>query len=182
MAQSRYHSPVWDHFTVSVSDDTRVVCNHCNSTFSWGGKDTKTFGTSNMFKHLHISHPKEHDKVQAANKEKEKREKLRKQSSSTLKVTLDTFVQKVTPLGFNHPIAKRITRSVAEMISCYCWERQFSSKQKMSHRYRMSRRIIVVVIIWFNDSNRWRNRCCIIRIIFICWSECWEIFKGTKPT
>ena len=70
-----------------------------------------------MFKHLRLNHPKEHDEVQAANKEKEKREKLREQSSSTSKLTLDTFMQKVTPLGFNHPIAKRITRSVAEMIA-----------------------------------------------------------------
>ena len=114
---SRYRSPVWDHFTISLSDDTKVVCNHCNSTFSRGGKEAKTFGTSNMFKHLRLQHPKEHDEVQAANKEKEKKEKLREQGISNSKVTLDTFVQKITPLGFNHPIAKRITRLVAEMIA-----------------------------------------------------------------
>ena len=70
-----------------------------------------------MFKHLRLQHPKEHDEVQVANREKEKEEKLREQSSSNSKVTLDTFVQKITPLGFNHPIAKRITGSVAEMIT-----------------------------------------------------------------
>ena len=111
---SCYCSPVWDHFTISLSDDTKVVCNHCNSTFSRGGKEAKTFGTSNMFKHLWLQHPKEHDEVQAANKEEEKKEKLLEQSSSNSKVTL---VQKIIPLGFNHPIAKRFTRSIAVMIA-----------------------------------------------------------------
>ena len=82
------------------------------------GKDTKTFGTSNMIKHLRLSHPTEYDEVQQkamANKEKEKGGKLHEQTS--LQVTLDSFVQKVSsPFGFNHPVAKRIMQCVAEMI------------------------------------------------------------------
>ena len=71
---SHFRSPVWDHFTISVSDDKRAVCNHCSVSFSRGGKDMKTFGTSNMIKHLRLSHPTKYDEVQqkaTANKEKE---------------------------------------------------------------------------------------------------------------
>ena len=32
-------------------------------------------------------------------------------------VTLNDYVQQVTPLGFNHPIVQKITRSIAEMIT-----------------------------------------------------------------
>ena len=98
---SRFRSPVWDHFTISISDDTRVVCNHCNSSVSRGGKDTKTFGTSNLIKHLRLSHPTEHDAVQQKATASKDKEKLCEQTKSM--VTLDNFVQKVTPFGFNNP-------------------------------------------------------------------------------
>ena len=32
-------------------------------------------------------------------------------------VTLDDYVQQVTPLGFNHPTVRKITRSIAELIA-----------------------------------------------------------------
>ena len=35
----------------------------------------------------------------------------------SITTTLDDYIQQVTPLGFNHPTAWKITRSIAEMIA-----------------------------------------------------------------
>ena len=43
-------SPVWEHFT--DAEDTRfAVCNHCKRHISRGGKDAKSYNTTNIVNH-----------------------------------------------------------------------------------------------------------------------------------
>ena len=42
---SGMRSAVWNHFTVSVVDESKAICNHCKSLLSRGGKNPKTYGT-----------------------------------------------------------------------------------------------------------------------------------------
>ena len=49
-------SPVWDYFVVS-DDESLAKCCNCELKTSRGGKDTKTYGTTNLQTHLRIKHP-----------------------------------------------------------------------------------------------------------------------------
>ena len=57
MAASRRKSFVWQHFTISATDDSKAVCNQCGDEISRGGKNRKSFNTTNLCKHLESLHP-----------------------------------------------------------------------------------------------------------------------------
>lgn len=115
MAAGRKRSLIWEHFTVSVNDDKKVICNYCKVSISRGGKNPKTFGTTNLLKHLRLNHASEYASLEASERAREMGNKDK--GSSGVVQTLDDYVQKVTPFGINHPTARKITRSVAEMIA-----------------------------------------------------------------
>ena len=110
----RMRSLIWEHFTVSVNDDKKAVCKYCNVSVSRGGKNPKTFGTTNLFKHLCLNHASEYTRLEASEKAREVENKDK--ASGGVVQTLDDYVQKVTPFGLNHPTARKITRTVGEMI------------------------------------------------------------------
>ena len=49
---SRIQSLMSNHFTFSVNDDSKAICNYCKVLISRGGKNLKTFGTINLLKCL----------------------------------------------------------------------------------------------------------------------------------
>jgi len=111
-------SPVWNHFTISVADESKAICNNCKTTLSRGGKNPKTYGTSNLLKHLRTHHKAIFSELQTAEETQECWQVSGKEKSlSTQQLTLDGFVQNVTPYRFNHPVSHKITQYVAEMIS-----------------------------------------------------------------
>ena len=103
-----------ESFYCSVADESKAICNHCKSLLSRGGKNPKTYGTTNLLKHLRLNHEAEYSALQAA---EEATQAKGKGKSVGVQQNLDGFVQKVTPFGFNHPMARKITRYVAEMIA-----------------------------------------------------------------
>ena len=108
-------SLMWEHFTVSVNDDKKAVCKYCNVSVSRGGKNPKTFGTTNLSKHLGLNHASEYTHLEASKKAREIENKDK--PSDVVVQTLNDYVQKMTPFGLNHPTARKITRTVGEMIA-----------------------------------------------------------------
>ena len=112
---SRMQSLISNHFTFSVNDDSKAICNYCKVLISRGGKNLKIFGTTNLLKCLRLNHMARYSSLEAAEKAREMENKD-KTGSGTVKV-LDDYVLKVTPFGSNHPTARKITQAVAEMIA-----------------------------------------------------------------
>ena len=107
-------SAVWNHFTVSIADENKAICNHCKSLMLQGGKNLKTYGMTNLLKYLRLKHEAEYSALQAA---KEVTQTKSKGKSVGVQQILNGFVQKVIPFGFNHPMAWKIIQYVAEMIA-----------------------------------------------------------------
>jgi len=98
---SRPRSLVWNPFTISIADDSKAICNHCNNLVLQGGKNPKTYGISNLLKHLCLNHESEYSTLQAEEAAQVK-EKGKTSGSRISQTMLDNYVQTVTPLSFNH--------------------------------------------------------------------------------
>lgn len=96
---------IWNHFTISVSDDSKAICNYCKVSISRGRKNLKTIGTTNLLKHLRLNHTVEYSSLEATEKAREMENKDK--TGSGIVKTLDNYVQKVTPFGINHPTARK---------------------------------------------------------------------------
>ena len=112
-------SAVWDYFVINVVDESEASCSICPVDVPRGGKDVKSYNTSNMRRHLETKHPEEFSQLQA----KEKEEKERGKTSSSLSIcgssdqpTIIESFTKTQPLAFDNPRAKAITRRIGEMI------------------------------------------------------------------
>ena len=64
---------------------------------------------------MRLSHAFEYTHLEASEKAREIENKDK--ASGGVVQTLDDYVQKVTPFGLNHPTARKITRTVGEMIA-----------------------------------------------------------------
>lgn len=54
-------SAVWDFFVPDTNDKAVVICNECQNKIRRGGTDTKSFGTSSLWKHLKSAHNEEYE-------------------------------------------------------------------------------------------------------------------------
>ena len=76
-------SAVWDFFVPDTNDKAVVICNECQNKIRRGGTDTKSFGTSSLWKHLKSAHNEEYEmgkykikkKYQEGNRARAKRKK-----------------------------------------------------------------------------------------------------------
>ena len=115
---SRMCSLIWNHFTISVNDDSKAICNYCNVLISRGGKNSRTFGTMNLLKHLRLNHTSKYCSLGATEKAREIENKDKTDSTSGIVKTLNDYIQNLkTTFDIIHPTARRITRAVAEMIA-----------------------------------------------------------------
>uniref|UniRef100_A0A8D0G757 Zinc finger BED-type containing 4 n=1 Tax=Sphenodon punctatus TaxID=8508 RepID=A0A8D0G757_SPHPU len=110
---SKKTSKLWNHFSICSADSTKVICMHCGRTISRGKKPTN-LGTSCLFRHLQRFH----------------KNVLKTDSSEPVLSSTDNHVARNTELlgssSFDetndkfcdsHPVAKKITSLVAEMIA-----------------------------------------------------------------
>ncbi|XP_029102939.1 zinc finger BED domain-containing protein 4 [Scleropages formosus] len=108
---SKKTSKLWNHFSFSASDPTKVVCLHCNRTISRGKKATN-LGTSCLFRHIQRFHGHvlesngSNSCVVSSSEIKEKQEVTDTSSIEENNEKFDEF----------HPIARKITKLVAEML------------------------------------------------------------------
>ncbi|KAM9704826.1 zinc finger BED domain-containing protein 4-like [Menidia menidia] len=111
---SKRTSKLWNHFSISPDDPTKVVCLHCSRTIS-RGKKTTNLGTSCLFRHMqrfhgHFLEPNAvSDSATPSSGFRVKQEPV------------ETSVYEESPpcetLDQRHPVAARITRLVAEMLA-----------------------------------------------------------------
>ncbi|XP_051911133.1 zinc finger BED domain-containing protein 4 [Hippocampus zosterae] len=106
---SKKTSKLWNHFSISPADPTKVVCLHCGRTIS-RGKKTTNLGTSCLFRHMQRFHGhflESNNAPSAANHVKRQR--------------ADSSLYKTEPsrgrLDEHHPVAQKITKLLAEMLA-----------------------------------------------------------------
>ncbi|KAG9280409.1 zinc finger BED domain-containing protein 4 [Astyanax mexicanus] len=109
---SKKTSKLWNHFSISTGDPTKVVCLHCNRTIS-RGKKTTNLGTSCLFRHMQRFHGHMLENSSSISGDV---------SSAALAVKqelMDTsaYVQQNKKFEDCHPVAKKITKLIAEMLA-----------------------------------------------------------------
>ncbi|KAM8908200.1 zinc finger BED domain-containing protein 4 isoform 1-T4 [Spinachia spinachia] len=111
---SKKTSKLWNHFSISPTDPTKVVCLHCGRTIS-RGKKTTNLGTSCLFRHMQRFHGHFLESNNAISGDVPSAEIHIKQE------LMDTsaYGTEQNPERFDehHPVAKKITKLLAEMLA-----------------------------------------------------------------
>lgn len=111
---SKKTSKLWNHFSISPADPTKVVCLHCSRTIS-RGKKTTNLGTSCLFRHLQRFHGHALESNNAISgdvpsAEIHVKQELMETSVYGTEQTCERFEE-------HHPVAKKITKLLAEMLA-----------------------------------------------------------------
>ncbi|XP_010010443.1 PREDICTED: zinc finger BED domain-containing protein 4 [Nestor notabilis] len=111
---SKKTSKLWNHFSICSADSTKVVCMHCGRTISRGKKPTN-LGTSCLLRHLQRFHNNVlktdvSETVLSSSADNHMPLSSELLGSSNFDETNDKFCD-------SHPVAKKITSLVAEMIA-----------------------------------------------------------------
>uniref|UniRef100_A0A8B9FQ94 Zinc finger BED-type containing 4 n=1 Tax=Amazona collaria TaxID=241587 RepID=A0A8B9FQ94_9PSIT len=111
---SKKTSKLWNHFSICSADSTKVVCMHCGRTISRGKKPTN-LGTSCLLRHLQRFHNNVlktdvSETVLSSSTDNHMPLSTELLGSSNFDETSDKFCD-------SHPVAKKITSLVAEMIA-----------------------------------------------------------------
>ncbi|XP_028249599.1 zinc finger BED domain-containing protein 4 [Parambassis ranga] len=111
---SKKTSKLWNHFSISPADPTKVVCLHCSRTIS-RGKKTTNLGTSCLFRHMQRFHGHVLESNNTISGDVPSAEAHVKQE------LMDTSVyeteQNREQFDEHHPVAKKITKLIAEMLA-----------------------------------------------------------------
>ncbi|XP_032361026.1 zinc finger BED domain-containing protein 4 isoform X2 [Etheostoma spectabile] len=111
---SKKTSKLWNHFSISPTDPTKVVCLHCGRTIS-RGKKTTNLGTSCLFRHMQRFHGHVLESNNTISGDVPSAEIHVKQE------LMDTSVyeteQSRERFDEHHPVAKKITKLIAEMLA-----------------------------------------------------------------
>lgn len=111
---SKKTSKLWNHFSISPADPTKVVCLHCSRTIS-RGKKTTNLGTSCLFRHMQRFHGHVLESNNTISGDVPSAEIHVKQE------LMDTSVyeteQSQERFDEHHPVAKKITKLIAEMLA-----------------------------------------------------------------
>ena len=102
-------SLIWTYFTVCQYDPKHAVCNACKSKVSRGGSTPKTFGTTNLIRHLEKKHPGVFNKYKedAAAKKRDAAESRQPQQPSVVAPVFDINTEK----------CKATTRKIMEFMA-----------------------------------------------------------------
>ncbi|OXB81018.1 UNVERIFIED_CONTAM: hypothetical protein H355_004938 [Colinus virginianus] len=111
---SKKTSKLWNHFSICSADSTKVICMHCGRTISRGKKPTN-LGTSCLLRHLQRFHNNVlktdvSETVLSSSTDNHMPLSTELLASSTFDETNDKFCD-------SHPVAKKITSLIAEMIA-----------------------------------------------------------------
>uniref|UniRef100_A0A3P9JTG8 Zinc finger, BED-type containing 4 n=1 Tax=Oryzias latipes TaxID=8090 RepID=A0A3P9JTG8_ORYLA len=113
-AFSKKTSKLWNHFSISPADPTKVVCLHCNRTIS-RGKKTTNLGTSCLFRHMQRFHGHVLESNNAISGDAQDAEIHVKQE--VMETSVYETEQNCERFDEEHPVAKKITKLVAEMLA-----------------------------------------------------------------
>ncbi|XP_041752688.2 zinc finger BED domain-containing protein 4-like [Coregonus clupeaformis] len=110
---SKKTSKLWNHFSISHSDPTKVVCLHCSRTIS-RGKKTTNLGTSCLFRHMQRFHGNVLESNSTISGDVPSAEIHVKHE---LMDTSSVYDENCERFDEYHPVAKKITKLVAEMLA-----------------------------------------------------------------
>jgi len=97
-------SAVWDHFKIRDDDNSKADCKLCSAKVSRGGKESTSFNTSNLIKHLKTHHSAEYSQ-------------FRKAKPTPQQPTLTQVLQKREKMSRDNPRAQKITEGIAYFIA-----------------------------------------------------------------
>lgn len=111
---SKKTSKLWNHFSISPADPTKVVCLHCSRTIS-RGKKTTNLGTSCLFRHMqrfhgHVLESNNTISGDVPSAEIRVKQELMDTSVYETEQTRERFDE-------HHPVAKKITKLIAELLA-----------------------------------------------------------------
>ncbi|KAF7659253.1 hypothetical protein LDENG_00001080 [Lucifuga dentata] len=109
---SKKTSKLWNHFSISPADPTKVVCLHCSRTIS-RGKKTTNLGTSCLFRHMQRFHGHVLESNNTISGDVPSAEIHVKQELMDASV----YEQNGEKFDEHHLIAKKITKLIAEMLA-----------------------------------------------------------------
>lgn len=107
-------SKLWNHFSISPDDPTKVVCLHCNRTIS-RGKKTTNLGTSCLYRHMQRFHGHVLETNNAISGDVPSAEIHVKQE--VMETPVYVMEQNCERVDDHHPVAKKITKLIAEMLA-----------------------------------------------------------------
>ncbi len=102
---------VWQYFEICAQDVKIAICNVCKGQVNRGGTTAKTFGTTNLIRHLKVHHPKEHDEYQ-----KSVDNAKQAKPSSLTQPSVKSFILKKQSYSRDSPKAQAITKKIMEFI------------------------------------------------------------------
>ncbi|XP_061571261.1 zinc finger BED domain-containing protein 4 [Cololabis saira] len=111
---SKRTSKLWNHFSISPVDPTKVVCLHCNRTIS-RGKKTTNLGTSCLLRHMQRFHGHVLESNNIISGDVPSAEFHVKQE--VVETSIYEPEQNCVRFDDHHPVAKNITKLVAEMLA-----------------------------------------------------------------
>ncbi|XP_075064978.1 zinc finger BED domain-containing protein 4 [Mixophyes fleayi] len=111
-SNSKKTSKLWNHFSICSADSTKVICMHCGRTISRGKKPTN-LGTSCLLRHLQ----RFHNNVLQNNGVSEALPSGDVHLSVNAGFSASSFDETNDKFSDCHPVAKKITSLVAEMIA-----------------------------------------------------------------
>ncbi|XP_063072979.1 zinc finger BED domain-containing protein 4 [Engraulis encrasicolus] len=111
---SKKTSKLWNHFSISTTDPTKVICLHCSRTIS-RGKKTTNLGTSCLFRHMQRFHG--HFLENNSNNSGDVSTTAELQNSQELMDTASPYEENGEKFDEYYPVAKKITKLIAEMLA-----------------------------------------------------------------
>ncbi|XP_040268114.1 zinc finger BED domain-containing protein 4 [Bufo bufo] len=111
-SSSKKTSKLWNHFSICSADSTKVICMHCGRTISRGKKPTN-LGTSCLLRHLQ----RFHSNVLQNNGVSEALPSADIHMPVNAGLAASSFDETNDKFSDSHPVAKKITSLVAEMIA-----------------------------------------------------------------
>ena len=106
-------SPIWDHFKI-CEDEKYASCNYCNRDISRGGRNLKTYNTTNIVNHLKSEHKLPYTRY--CEKKAAETERTRTKRD-TKQLSLEEANDRVKEWAIHDPRADRVHRRIGEMVA-----------------------------------------------------------------
>ncbi|XP_032358832.1 zinc finger BED domain-containing protein 4 [Etheostoma spectabile] len=111
------HSPVWQFYKVSEKDNTLAICNVCAKEIPRGGKLQRHFNTTNLIRHLKVSHRKEYEEFSKLASAKTERERSCVAAPAPLtQLSVTETLQRQQPYSNDSKKKKEISAKIMEFI------------------------------------------------------------------
>ena len=105
-----------DFFAVNSLDISKANCNICNSCVSRGGKEAKSYSTTNLISHLKNKHVSEFAQFNKAKSTHAMKRSPSASPSATFQPTITDVLDRSAVWDFNDPRALSWNKLIGEMI------------------------------------------------------------------